>query len=159
MDIDGYDRLLLNLLQQDSASTAERLAERVPLSASAIQRRVKRLKDEGYILTEVAVVDPKKVGRPTFFVVSLEIERERPELLASLRAWLAAQNEIQQAYYVTGAADFVLVLTAPDAEAYDAFMNRLVAENPNVRRFTTNVALGVVKRSLAVPVRSIGADG
>lgn len=159
MDLDRYDRQLLNLLQQDSAPTAEGLAERVPLSSSAIQRRVKRLKDEGYILTEVAVVDPKKVGRPTFFVVSLEIERERPELLASLRAWLAAQEEIQQAYYVTGAADFVLVLTSPDAEAYDAFMNRLVAENPNVRRFTTNVALGVVKRSLAVPVRSIGADG
>ena len=152
MDLDRYDRLLLNLLQRDSAPTAERLAERVALSPSAIQRRVKRLKDEGYILAEVALVDPKKVGRPTFFVVSLEIERERPELLASLRAWLAAQGEIQQAYYVTGAADFVLVLTAPDAEGYDIFMNRLVAENPNVRRFTTNVALGVVKRSLAIPI-------
>ena len=51
------------------------------------------------------------------------------------------------------------MLTAPHAEAYDAFMNRLVAENPNVRRFTTYVALEVLKRSLAVPVRSIGADG
>ena len=43
-------------------------------------------------------------------------------------------------------------MTAPDIEAYDALMSRLVAENPNVRRFTTNVALGVGKRSLAIPI-------
>lgn len=53
----------------------------------------------------------------------------------------------------------MLALTAPDAEAYDAFMNRLVAENPNVRRFTTNVALGwpsgaSPSRSLRVQARN-----
>jgi hypothetical protein len=31
-------------------------------------------------------------------------------------------------------------------------MSRLVSENPNVKRFTTNVALGIVKRGLTIPV-------
>ena len=53
---------------------------------------------------------------------------------------------------MTGEADFVLIITAPDTETYDALMSRMIAEHPNVKRFTTNVALSVVKRGLTVPV-------
>jgi Lrp/AsnC family transcriptional regulator, leucine-responsive regulatory protein len=104
------------------------------------------------IVRDAAIVDPGQVGRPTLFVVSLQVERERPELLAQLRAWLAAQEHVQQAFYVTGEADFVIVITFPDTETYDALMSRLVSENPNVKRFTTNVALSVVKRGLTIPI-------
>jgi Lrp/AsnC family leucine-responsive transcriptional regulator len=152
MDLDRFDRQLLELVQEDAGLTAGQLAKAVELSPSAIQRRLKRMREEGVIVRQTAVVDPVAVGRPTFFVVSLQVERERPELLAQLRKWLAAERQIQQAYYVTGEADFVLVVSAPQTEAFEALMTRLVAENPNVRHFTTHVALGVVKRSLSIPV-------
>ncbi|SFK68642.1 Lrp/AsnC family transcriptional regulator [Lysobacter sp. cf310] len=152
MSLDRFDRQLLNLVQEDAGQTAERLAEQVFLSPSAVQRRLRRLREQGVIVRDAAVVDPRKVGRPTFFVVSLQVERERPELLAQLRQWLAAQEHVQQAFYVTGEADFVLIITAPDTETYDALMARLVGDNPNVKRFTTNVALGVVKRGLTIPI-------
>jgi DNA-binding Lrp family transcriptional regulator len=152
MPLDRFDRQLLNLVQDDAGQTAEQLAEQVCLSPSAVQRRLRRLREQGVIVRDAAVVDPKKVGRPTFFVVSLQVERERPELLAQLRQWLAAQEHVQQAFYVTGEADFVLIITAPDTETYDVLMARLVGDNPNVKRFTTNVALGVVKRGLTIPI-------
>lgn len=152
MDLDRFDRQLLNLVQEDSAQTAERLAEQVGLSPSAIQRRLKRMREQGVIMRDVAVVDPRAIGRPTFFVVSLEVERERPELLAQLREWIARHPEIQQAFYVTGETDYVIIVSARDTEAFDAFMSRLVKENPNVRRFTTNVVLGLLKQGLTVPV-------
>lgn len=152
MKLDRFDRQLLNLVQDDADQTAERLAEQVALSPSAIQRRLRRLREAGVIQRHAAVLDPKRIGKPTFFVVSLQVERERPELLTQLRHWLAACAQVQQAFYVTGEADFVLVATAPDTEAFDALMLRLVAENPNVRRFGTNVALSLVKRGLAIPV-------
>ncbi len=154
MQLDAFDRQIMNLVQQDSSQTAEQMSETVPLSPSAIQRRIRRLRAEGVIVRDAAVLDPAKVGRPTFFIVSLQVERERPELLAHLRRWLADQEHIQQAFYVTGEADFILVITAPDTETYDALMARLVSENANVRRFTTNVALGLVKRGLTIPVPS-----
>ena len=158
MELDRFDRHLLNLVQEDSGQTAERLAEQIGLSSSAIQRRLRRLREQGVIVRDAAIVDPKKVGRPIFFVVTLQVERERPELLAQLREWLAAQDHIQQAFYVTGEADFALIITAPDTETYDALMARLISENHNVKRFTTNVALGVVKRGLtiAVPLEQAG---
>ena len=154
MELDDFDRQLLNLIQEDSSRTAERLAQEVALSPSAIQRRLKRLRDGAVIERECAIVDPRKVGRPTFFIVSLEVERERPELLAELRRWLAREEQVQQAFYVTGEADFILVVTLPDTEAYDDFMSRLMGENTNIKRFTTNVALGLVKRGLSIPVHA-----
>jgi DNA-binding Lrp family transcriptional regulator len=91
-------------------------------------------------------------GRPDFFVVALHVERERADLLAQLRKWLAAEENVQQVFYVAGEADFILVITCADTGAYDVFMSRMVRENPNVRRFNTHVALSVPKRGLTIPV-------
>jgi Lrp/AsnC family transcriptional regulator, leucine-responsive regulatory protein len=152
MELDRFDRQLLALVQEDAGLTSEQLARTVELSPSAIQRRLKRMREEGVIVRHAAIVDPSAVGHHAFFIVSLQVEREKPELLAMLRKWLSAHEEVQQAYYVTGETDFVLIVTAPHPEAYEAFMARMITENPNVSHFTTQVALGVVKRGLSIPL-------
>jgi Lrp/AsnC family transcriptional regulator, leucine-responsive regulatory protein len=152
MPLDPFDRQLLNLVQEDSGQTAEQLAEKVPLSPSAIQRRLRKLHKDGVIQRETAVVDPKRIGSPAYFIVGVQVERERPEHLTEFRRWLAAEPHVQQAFYVTGEVDFILIVTAPDTDTYDALMSRLVKENPNVKRFTTNLALSLVKRGLSIPV-------
>ncbi len=151
-DLDRFDRLLLDLVQQDAALTAEQLAEHVSLSPSAIQRRLKRLREQGVIQRQIAVLDAAALGRPTTFIAGLQVESERPELMARLRAWLDAEPAVQQAFYVTGEVDFVVVVIAPDAARYEALMARLLADNPQVRRYATQVAMGVLKRGLALPV-------
>jgi Lrp/AsnC family transcriptional regulator, leucine-responsive regulatory protein len=151
-ELDRFDRLLLTLVQQDAALTAEQLAEHVSLSASAIQRRLKRLREQGVIQRQIAVVDAAQIGRPTTFIAALQVDSERPEPMARLRAWLDAEGAVQQAFYVTGENDFVLVVAAADAASYEALMARLLADNPAVRRYTTQVAMGVLKRGLALPV-------
>ena len=150
--LDRLDRALLNALQIDASLTNEQLAERVGLSASAINRRIQRLNRAGVIERRIALVDPAEVGRPGLFVVSVEVERERPELVQPLRSWLRREPAVQQAYYVTGSADYVLLVTAPDIAAYDELMSALMRDNANVRRFTTNVVMTAIKRGLFVPV-------
>lgn len=150
--MDRFDKQLLAMLQANADLTSEQLAEEVALSPSAIQRRVRRMKDDGVIERMIAVMDPKSAGPLAFFVVGLQIERERPELLSQLRRWLREEPQIQQAFYVTGDADFILVVTAPDMEGYENLMSRLMTENANVRRYTTNVSLGLVKRGLEIPL-------
>jgi Lrp/AsnC family transcriptional regulator, leucine-responsive regulatory protein len=148
--LDSFDRKLLDRVQRNADLSAEAIGQEIGLSGSAVLRRLKRLKAVGIIQANVALVDPAKVGRPTFFIVALEVERERPELMSRLRQWLGNEDQVQQAFYVTGSADFILVITARDVESYDALMTRLMADNPNVRRFTTNVALAVSKRGVFV---------
>jgi Lrp/AsnC family transcriptional regulator, leucine-responsive regulatory protein len=152
MDLDRFDRQLIKLVQDDAGLTAEQLAASIGLSASAIQRRLRRLREEGVILRDVAVVDPRFVGNPAFFVTTLHVESEQADLLMGLRQWLSTQEQIQQVFYVAGEADFILVVSAPDMRCYDSFMARMLDENPNVRRFTTNVVLNTVKRGLTVPI-------
>jgi DNA-binding Lrp family transcriptional regulator len=150
--LDRFDRQLLNLVQADASQTAEALAASVSLSVSAIQRRLRQLREAGVITRHIAVVDPQRIEKNTTFVVSLQLEKERPELMAPLRQWLAQQPHVQQAYYVTGEFDFVLIITAPDVDTYDTLMASLLQANPSIKRFTTNVALNVVKRGLAIPL-------
>ncbi|NII72383.1 DNA-binding Lrp family transcriptional regulator [Dyella sp. SG562] len=150
--LDKFDRRILSILQLDARRSAELIGAEIGLSASAVQRRIARLREEGVILAEVAIVDPKRAGRPLTLIVDVEVERERPELLASLKQWIAAEPAVQEAWYVTGEGDYVLVVSARDVEDYDALMQKLVADNANVRRFQTRVALGTLKRGVLVPI-------
>lgn len=152
IELDRFDRRILAILQADARRSAELIGTQVGLSASAVQRRVARLRESGVITAEVAVVDAKSAGHPLTVVVDVEVERERPELLARLKQWIVAEPAIQEAWYVTGEGDYVLILLARDVAHYEALMNRLVSENANVRRFHTRVALGTLKRGLAVPM-------
>ena len=150
--LDELDRKILSLLQEDARRSAETVGAEIGLSSSAVQRRIARLREEKVIAAEVAIVDPKSLGRSLTVIVDIEVERERPELLATLKRWVAAEAAIQEAWYVTGDSDFVLIVTARDVEDYDALLQKLVSENPNVRRFRTRVALGTLKRGCKVPV-------
>lgn len=152
--LDRFDIQLLELVQRDATLSGESMGERVGLSASAVQRRLKRLRASGVISSTVAVLDPAKVGSPPFFVVGLELERERPELVSKLREWLSEEDAVEQAYYVTGNSDLLLFIVVPDIPSFDGFMARLVAENANIRRFSTNVVLGAYKRRLSLPLNA-----
>lgn len=150
--LDQLDRAILHHLQLDGSSTNDQLASGIGLSPSAIQRRIQRLRATGVIERTVAIVDPAKVGNGAQFVVGIEVERERPELVQPFRAWLRSEPAIQQSYYVTGTSDYVLLVAANDIAGFDQLMTRMMQENPIVRRFTTNVVMTVIKRGLYVPV-------
>ena len=149
--LNAADKIILRLVQADARVTIDMLAHRAGLSPSAAQRRLQRLRDRKVIIGETTIVDPRKVGRPLTFLVELELERDRPELLPALRSWLVGTEAVQQAWYVTGRGDFMLVVTAASLEEFDALMARLMDANRNVRKFTTSVALNTVKRGLCVP--------
>lgn len=150
--LDPLDRRILALLQRDARLPAETIGAEVGLSASAVQRRLVRLREAGVITGEVALVDPRRVGRPLTMIVDLEVECERGDLLAGLKRWVANEPAIQQAWYVTGEEDFVLIASARDVETFETLMQKLLADNANVRRYRTRVALGTLKRGLAVPI-------
>ncbi|MFJ1299233.1 Lrp/AsnC family transcriptional regulator [Pseudomonadota bacterium AL_CKDN230030165-1A_HGKHYDSX7] len=151
MTLDDFDRRILDLLQQDALLPAERIGAEVGLSASAVQRRIVRLRLDGVITATVAQVDARALGRPLTLIVDVELERERPELMAAFKQWIEAEPAIQEAWYVTGDGDYVLVVTARDVEHYDTLMQQLVAHNANIRRFRTRVALNTLKRGQRVP--------
>ena len=150
--IDDFDRRILSIVQVDCQMKAEAIGDRVGLSASAVQRRLKRMRETGIITAEIALVDRKVAGNPMTFITGMEIERENYDALSRFRAWLARQAHIQQVYYVTGAVDLIAIITARDVGHYDEIAANLMAENPQIKRMHTNVVLKDVKLGMFVPV-------
>jgi DNA-binding Lrp family transcriptional regulator len=149
--LDAFDRQILALVQLDCHLNAEVIAERVGLSASAVQRRLRRMRSEKIIRAEVAIVDKQALGPLMTFIAGLEI-RENYESLPRIRQWAADRPEIQQIYYVTGSVDVMMIITAQSVKAYDAITASMMAENPLITRINTHVVLDALKLGLYVPV-------
>lgn len=150
--LDSYDRAILAALQENNLLAADRLAERVGLSTSAAQRRVKRLRNSGVISADVAVLDPKAVGQAATFIVEVALEREGAAQFEAFKRRMLAAEEVQQCYYITGDGDFVLIITAASLDEYEKIIERLFFDDKNMKRFKTSVVLSRVKASLAVRV-------
>lgn len=151
LKLDQIDRRLLELIQQDSRESLESLAQQVELSAAAVQRRIRRLRDLKVIIGDVVQIDAAAVGMPMTFIVTVELERERADEIDTFWRKASREPQVQQAYYITGEGDFVLVILARDMDDYEKLTRRLFFEDSNVRRFRTSVVMGKAYRSLTVP--------
>lgn len=150
--LDEFDHQILRHLQRDALATGEEIGAEVCLSAAAVQRRIKRLRQIGAIRATVAVLDPAMIGQAMSFVISVELERERADMLDAFRRAARDDPNVQQCYYVTGTTDFVLIVTARDMADFELFTRRLLFVNANVRRFTTNVVLSRDKVGSSLPL-------
>ncbi|WP_120498502.1 Lrp/AsnC family transcriptional regulator [Kiloniella sp. EL199] len=150
--LDAADSRLLAALQTNANLSTEQLAERCGLSPSTVQRRLRTLREADVLECSVAVLNPRALGPLTTVLAMVETDRERPQDRDGLRRWCEAQDAVQQAYYVTGTADLMMVVITPSIEAFDALMQTFQEAHPIVRRITTNVVIQTFKRGLALPL-------
>jgi len=150
--LDSFDFAILRILQQNNRMALQEIGRAVNLSAAAVQRRVRRMEDANIIQGNIAMVDPAAVGRPITLIVEVVVDSEHANLLDAARNDFASAPEVQQCYYVTGAVDFILVLTVPTMEEYESLSRRLFLENTNVKHFQTYVAMNRVKTGVSVPI-------
>lgn len=146
------DLALLSHVQQDARLAQGALGARVGLSAAAVNRRVRRLTDDGYIASNVAVLDPARLGHPLTVIVQIEAVSEEIDKLDDLQQRLVTCPNVQQCYYVTGEWDFVLVLLLRDMDQYRQLTRDLFFPSGNIRRFKTLVVMDRAKVSLSVPI-------
>lgn len=150
--LDSFDRKILKIMQTSNRTTSDQIAEHVGLSPAAVQRRVKRMREQQIISADVSVVNAKALGRNMTLIVQVSLERERADLIDLFKKEMKKREEVQQCYYVTGSADFMLVVTAFDMEEYEQFTREAFFDNTNVRSFQTHVVMDPVKVGLTVPI-------
>jgi Lrp/AsnC family transcriptional regulator, leucine-responsive regulatory protein len=150
LEMDDIDRKILALYQCDTRRIAASIGEEVGLSAAAVQRRLKRLRAEGTITAEIAVLDNAIVGRPITCVVNIVLGSSAAQIDRFTRK-MRTQRDVQQCYHVTGSVDVVLIVTAQSMEAYRSFA-RTWLETPQVARYETHVVLDRIKVGLSVPL-------
>lgn len=151
-ELDALDLKILARYQHDTRTPAQAIGEAVGLSAAAVQRRLKQMRETGVILSEVAQIAPERVGYPTTCIVGVTLEREGHAEHARFKKAMAQHRRVQQCYSVTGEVDFMLVVLAHDMQDFEAFAQAALYSDANVKTFTTYVCLDRVKVGMSAPL-------
>jgi Lrp/AsnC family transcriptional regulator len=129
-----------------------KIAERVGLSQSPCWRRIQRLRDEGYIKAQVAIVDWQKLGfQMQIFAHVKMATRTDDEVEKFIRA-VNAIPEITECYSLFGERDFMLKIMAPDVQWYQSFVFNVLRKLPGVADVQSTVTLLEAKYTTAVPL-------
>lgn len=152
MMLDHRDRKILSLLQADADMPLAQIADRVVLSPSACSRRIARLKADGYIAKQVAVLDRRRMNVPTTVFVIVKTAHHSPDWLDQFRTAVAGIPEIIEVHRLTGAFDYILKIALPNVEHYDVIYKELVHK---IELFDVSayISMETLKHETVVPTR------
>ncbi|MEZ0066601.1 DNA-binding Lrp family transcriptional regulator [Streptacidiphilus sp. MAP12-20] len=136
--LDDTDRRVLELLGRDGRASYAEIGLLVNLSATAVKRRVDRLRERGVVRGFTVVLDPDALDWHTEAFVEVFCRERTPpeEILSSLRQF----PEVVAAWTVTGDPDALVHLRAADTRHLEAVIERIRRE-PGVQRSRSTVVL------------------
>ena len=156
--LDRYDIAILSALQADGTLSIAQLSEKVGLSSTPCWKRVRRLEEDGYIESRVAIVNRRKVGLPVTVYVSVRTSQHDEKWLARFAAAVIALPEVQEFHRMSGDVDYLLKVVTTDIEGYDRFYKKLIkvsqltgvssAFSMEQIKFTTALPLELVSHGL-----------
>lgn len=159
--LDALDLRLLGLLQEDASRSNQSLADLAQLSAATCHRRVRRLREEGFIEQQVAILSPHKLaealgwGLAALVEISLDVQTQ--EALDAFEARAVADDAVQQCWRVSPGPDFVLVVQVADMPAYQELSQRLFNQGSQVRNVRAFFAVKRAKFGTQLPLPAAGA--
>jgi len=153
MQMDRFDRRILQVLQEDGRISNQDLAERIGLSPSPCLRRVRALEEAGVIIGYRALVDPRALGLSLMALIHISMDEHTPERFSQLEAAIREIPEIVECLLITGqAADYQLKVVVRDMDAYqDLLLNRITGIKGVTGVHSSFVLRRVVDRT-ALPV-------
>src|SRR3546814_770845 len=144
IDLDRFDRRLLDQVRFDNLQPARVLADKVGLSISAVLRRLRRLRADGVIVADRAVINPALTGSALIMHVLVRMEQAGAQTMDGFAREIARHPEIPGAWDVTGDEDFLLKVQVGSMAEYDLFTRRALGEDKGVHSFTTLIALRTI---------------
>ncbi len=143
--LDQIDRNILRELSDDGRLSWVDLAERVNLSATACQRRVQGLLDEGIIDGISARIDPEALGYEVEAYVSVYVDRQDVALAQKFRESIRNYPEVQTCRMMTGQVDYLLRVVATDLKSFGRFIEEKILRMPGVKDASSSIVLDRIK--------------
>lgn len=144
--IDEIDMQIINLLQEDSRLSFNRIARKLGISVGTALNRVKSLEERGVLKAYTVIVDPNKVGYSLTAVILIQAEGKH---LLDVEQEIAKMNNVVSVYDITGDFDVIVTARFKDRESLNAFIKHLLTI-PYVKRTVTNVVLNVIKEDFRI---------
>jgi Lrp/AsnC family transcriptional regulator, leucine-responsive regulatory protein len=144
--LDRFDLALLNLVQRDDSRTADQLAESVALSPSAIARRLRRLRGNGWIARTLALLSDRLTAQRLRALVFIELA-EHADLKgkSALEERLRSVAQAQFCYETTGETDLLVLFDCASMAEFNSLCDTVLTADPTVRRYETSFVKREVK--------------
>jgi DNA-binding Lrp family transcriptional regulator len=155
--MDAFDRKLLATLQQDGRLTNQELGERVGLSASQCSRRRAALEDAGVIASYHAHLSAEALGLGVIVFVAVTLATHSPDTSKRFRRLIETLEEVQEAYALTGSADYLVKLVVPDLKALSHILNDVFLPHTSIQHVHSSIVLDCLKQTASLPLAHLGA--
>lgn len=145
VDLDHYDRKIIAVLRDDGRITMTDLAQRVGLSKTPCQVRLRRLIDAGVIRGFTALVDPAKLGLDHVAFAEVKLSDTREAALKEFNAAVQRIPEVEECHMIASSFDYLLKVRTPDIRRYRMVLGEKISSLPHVASTSTFVAMEAVK--------------
>jgi DNA-binding Lrp family transcriptional regulator len=157
--LDATDLKLLAILQTDASISNIALAEKLNISPPTCLRRTNRLKQEGWIEKQVAILSTNKLGQHlghgVTAIIEVSLDKQGEEWLTAFEKRAVQETAVQQCWRVSPGPDFLLVTQLADMPGYLAFTQRLLTQDANVRNVKAFFSLKRAKFGTEIPLPAL----
>jgi DNA-binding Lrp family transcriptional regulator len=153
--MDDFDLKLLNALQQDGRLTNLELADRIGLSASQCSRRRTALEESGVIEGYHAALANQAVGLDVLVFIQVSLATQSPDSGQAFAKLIRGLEEVQEAYSLTGEADYLVKMVVPDLKTLSRILNDVFLPHRSVGHVRSSVVLNRVKQTMQLPLRHL----
>jgi Lrp/AsnC family transcriptional regulator, leucine-responsive regulatory protein len=144
-ELDAFDLKIVEALSQDGRMSITELSQRVGLSKTPCQVRLKRLMDEGYILGFRAVLDARKFGLDHIAFAEVKLSDTRETALNEFNSAVRKIREVEECHMIAGAFDYLLKVRTSDIRRYRHVLGEKISSLPHVASTSTFVVMQAVK--------------
>ncbi|TAH47699.1 MAG: Lrp/AsnC family transcriptional regulator [Betaproteobacteria bacterium] len=153
MQLDRYDRQILDVLQNDGRISNQDLADRIALSPSSCLRRLRALEESGLITGYRALLDARKLGLSLMALIHISMDAHTPERFTHFEAEIVQIPEVLECLLITGqAADYQLKVVVADMDAYQDLLLNRITRIPGVTGVHSSFVLRRVIAKTALPL-------
>lgn len=143
--LDPTDRRILQLLQEDSSRTTKEIALLLKMSPTPVYERIKRLRQEGFILGYGVRLDRRKLGLGMLVYCEVSLLGHQRDYLTTFEDQVRALEEVIECHHITGAFDYLLKIVVGDMDEYQYFMKEKLACLQHISKVESHFVMTEVK--------------
>jgi DNA-binding Lrp family transcriptional regulator len=155
ISVDAFDLKMLAALQDDGRLTNQQLADLVGLSASQCSRRRMRLEQEKVISGYHADLASEALGFNLIAFIHITLATHSPDNAKKFRALVNRVDDIQEAYSLTGDADYLLKVVLRDLKSLSDIVNNVLMPHQSVAHVRSSIVLDRLKESAKLPLKAL----
>jgi len=152
MQPDLTDKMILQLLQQNSQLTIKEIASQINLSVTPVHERIRKLEREGFIDKYVCLLNRRKLGKSLVVYCNVTLDKQRKESFEDFNRAIVEMEEVLECSVVSGNFDYMLKIVVQDAEAYNQFYQHKLSALKSVLHISSFFVISEIKYTTGISV-------